>query len=56
MDRPSEPPTCWRAFSSPAAAPASFAPTPETAVKVSVTKFRPMPKPNSSIGPSTPER
>ncbi|CAM5649112.1 hypothetical protein SAVIM40S_08312 [Streptomyces avidinii] len=55
MDRPSEPPTCWLALSSPEAAPASFGATPETAVSVSVTKLRPMPKPNRSIGPSTPE-
>ncbi|CAM5233370.1 hypothetical protein SALBM311S_02206 [Streptomyces alboniger] len=54
MDRPSEPPTCCMVLSSPDAAPASCWATPETAVSVSVTKFRPIPKPNTDIGPRTP--
>ncbi|BCL23447.1 hypothetical protein GCM10017668_52900 [Streptomyces tuirus] len=54
MDRPSDPPTCCVVLSSPEAAPASCGATPETAVSVSVTKFSPMPKPNTSIGPRTP--
>ncbi len=54
MASPSEPPTCCIALSSPEAAPASCCATPETAVSVSVTKLSPMPKPNTSIGPSTP--
>lgn len=56
MDSPSEPPTCWLALSSPDAAPASCCATPETAVSVRVTKLSPIPKPKSTIGPSTPLR
>jgi hypothetical protein len=50
-DRPSEPPTCWVALRIPEAAPASFDSTPETAISVSDTKLRPMPKPKTSMGP-----
>lgn len=51
MDRPSEPPTCCVALSTPEAAPVSCGATLETAMRVSDTNCMPMPMLNTSIGP-----
>lgn len=53
MDRPSEPPTCCVALSRPEAAPVSCTGTLDSAIRVSDTNSMPMPKLNTSIGPST---
>ena len=55
MARPREPPSCYTTFTRLAAAPVSRGSTPERATRVSATNGKPMPMPNSSIGPRTPE-
>src|SRR6266542_2956720 len=54
IDRPREPPTCCMTLSRLDAAPDSRRSTPETATIVSGTNSRPIPNPNTSIGPRIP--
>jgi hypothetical protein len=56
MERPREPPTCCMTLRRLEAAPASRGGTPETATTVRGTNSRPMPRANTTMGPSRPPR